>query len=93
MAGIRIYDDTFVDAAALLERALVDAEHNPPLLVQTLMSLAFAQGMAGQFEASLRNARDAVTHAEAMRYPPLVSRALAMLVNTTFLYGHGIERG
>jgi len=93
MAGIRIYDDTFVDAAALLERALVDAEHNPPLLVQTLMSLAFAQGMAGQFETSLRNARDAVTHAEAMRYPPLVSRALAMLVNTTFLYGHGIERG
>ena len=91
MAGIRIYDDTFVDAAALLERALVDAEHNPPLLVQTLMSLAFAQGMAGQFEASLRNARDAVTHAEAMRYPPLVSRALAMLVNTTFLYGHGID--
>ena len=67
MAGIRIYDNTFVDAAALLERALVDAEHNPPLLVQTLMSLAFAQGMAGQFEASLRNARDAVTHAEAMR--------------------------
>jgi hypothetical protein len=30
MAGIRIYDDTFVDAAALLERALVDAEHNLP---------------------------------------------------------------
>jgi ATP/maltotriose-dependent transcriptional regulator MalT len=91
MAGIRIYDDTFVDAAALLERALVDAENNPPLLVQTLMSLAFARGMAGQFDESLRNARDAVTRAEALGYPPLVSRALAMLVNTSFLYGHGVD--
>src|SRR5262245_52370853 len=91
MAGIRMYDDTFVDAAAILERALEDAQNNPPLLVQTLMSLAFAQGMAGQFEESLRNARDAVTRAEELGYPPLVSRALAMLVNTTFLYGHGVD--
>jgi DNA-binding CsgD family transcriptional regulator len=91
MAGIRIYNDTFVDAAVLLERAQADAENNPPLLVQTLMTLAFAQGMAGQFDKSLRNARDAVTHAEELGYPPLVSRALAMLVNATFLYGHGID--
>jgi ATP/maltotriose-dependent transcriptional regulator MalT len=91
MAGIRMYDDTFVDAAALLERALEDAQNNPPLVVQTLMSLAFAQGMAGQFEESLRNARDALTRAEELGYPPLVSRALAMLVNTTFLYGHGVD--
>ncbi|HET7667735.1 MAG TPA: LuxR C-terminal-related transcriptional regulator, partial [Mycobacterium sp.] len=91
MAGIRIYDDTFIDAAALLERALVDAEDNPALLVQTLLSLSFAQGMAGQLDESLRSARAAVTHAEQLGYPPLISRALAMLVNTTFLYGHGVD--
>ena len=55
------------------------------------MSLAFAQGMSGEFDDSLRNARDAVTHAEELGYPPLISRALAMLVNTAFLYGHGVD--
>jgi DNA-binding CsgD family transcriptional regulator len=91
MAGIRIYDDTFVDAAALLKRALDDAEGNPGLQTQTLMSLAFAQGMSGEFDESLRNARLAVTHAEELGHPPLISRALAMLVNTTFLYGQGVD--
>jgi DNA-binding CsgD family transcriptional regulator len=91
LAGIRIYDDTFVDAAVLLNRALDDADTNPALLVQTLISLAFTQGMAGEFDESLRNARDAVTHAEELGYPPLISRALAMLVNTSFLYGNGVD--
>jgi len=45
LAGIRMYDDAFVDAAALLKRALDDAERNPAVLVQNLMSLSFAQGM------------------------------------------------
>jgi DNA-binding CsgD family transcriptional regulator len=91
MAGIRIYDDTFVEAAALLKRALDDAEDNPGLQTQTLMSLAFAQGMSGEFDESLRNARQAVAHAEELGHPPLISRALAMLVNTKFLYGQGVD--
>jgi hypothetical protein len=32
-----------------------------------------------------------VAHAEQLGYPPLISRALAMLVNTAFLYGHGVD--
>jgi DNA-binding CsgD family transcriptional regulator len=91
LAGIRIYNDTFIQAAALLKLALADAEAYPALLVQTLMSLAFTQGMAGEFDESLRNARNAVTHAEELGYPPLIGRALAMLVNTTFQYGHGVD--
>jgi DNA-binding CsgD family transcriptional regulator len=91
LAGLRMYDDTFVDAAALLTRAIADAENHPALLAQTLLSLAFAQGMSGEFDESLRNARQAVTLAEELGYPPLISRALAMLVNTNFHYGHGID--
>ena len=91
MAGISIYRDAFVEAAALLERALDDAEAYPALLVQTLLSLTFAQGMCGQFEESLHNARQAVSHAEELGYPPLVSQALAMSVNASFLYGHGVD--
>jgi DNA-binding CsgD family transcriptional regulator len=91
LAGIRIYDDAFVDAAALLKRALDDAERNPAVLVQTLMSLAFAQGMSGEFDDSLCNARQAVKHAEEVANPGLVSRTLALLVATTFLYGQGVD--
>ena len=65
MAGIRIYDDTFVEAAALLEARARRRRAQPGPAVQTLMSLAFAQGMSGEFDESLRNAREAVTHAEA----------------------------
>jgi len=91
MAGICMYNDTFVEAAGLLERALDDAETNPGLLVQTLLSLTFAQGMSGKFGESLQNARQAVSHAEEIGYPPLIGRALAMLVNASFLYGHGVD--
>ena len=90
LAGIRIYDDAFVDAAALLKRALDDAERNPAVLVQTLMSLAFAQGMSGEFDDSLRNAHQAVKHAEQLANPGLISRTLALLV-ATVLYGQGVD--
>src|SRR3712207_7832536 len=49
------YDDNFVEAAAMLKRALEDAEANPGLLIQTLLSLAFTQGMTGEFDESLRS--------------------------------------
>jgi tetratricopeptide (TPR) repeat protein len=91
LAGIHIYGDTFVEGVALLKRALDDADASPGLQVQTLLSLAFAQGMSGEFDDSLRNGRQAVAHAEQIGYPPVISRALAMLVNTTFLYAHGID--
>jgi hypothetical protein len=91
MAGIRIFDDRFVEAAGLLKRALDDADANPALQIQTRLSLAFTQGMAGEFDDSLRNARQAVDHAEQLGYPVMISRALAMLVNITFLYGHGVD--
>jgi DNA-binding CsgD family transcriptional regulator len=91
LAGIHMYDDTFVEGVALLKRALDDADANPALQVQTMLSLTFAQGMSGEFDDSLRNARQAVAYAEQIGYPPLISRALAMLVNTTFLYGHGVD--
>jgi DNA-binding CsgD family transcriptional regulator len=87
LAGIRMYDDAFVEAATLLKRALDDAERNPAVLVQTLMSLAFAQGIAGELDDSLRNARQAVKHAEELANPELISRALALLAATTFLGG------
>jgi DNA-binding CsgD family transcriptional regulator len=91
LAGIRIYDDAFADAASLLKRALDDADRNLAVLAQTLMSLAFAQGMSGEFDDSLRSARQAVKHAEELAQPGLISRTLALLVAATFLQGQGVD--
>jgi DNA-binding CsgD family transcriptional regulator len=91
LAGIRVYDDNFSDAAALLKRAVVDAEINDAVLVQTLIMLAFTEGMSADFDDSYANAGRAVKHAEQLGVPVLISRALAMWANLTFQYGRGVD--
>ena len=91
MAGIHMYDDRFVEAETLLKRALGDAEDNPAVQIQTLMSLTFAQGMSGDFDESLRSARQAVAQAEELGFPQLISPALAMFVNAQFNFGLGVD--
>ncbi len=90
-AGMRIFDDRFVEAARLLERALDDAKGNQAVLIHTLMVLAFCQGMTGDFDESLENALKAVTLADELGVPALSSQALAMWTNVQFLYGQGID--
>ena len=91
MAGVRLYDDNWTEAVAVLERALDDAEDSPALLVQTLIVLAFGQRMISKFDESLVSARKAVTYAEELGDPALISRALAMSVQLNFMYGHGVD--
>ena len=91
MAGLRLYEDHWSEAVALLERALGDADDDPTLLVKTLISLAFGQRMIERFDESLANARTAVAAAEELGTPTLISSALAMFVQLSFIYGHGVD--
>ena len=100
LAAIRIYDNRFDEARELLARAVEDAEGAPAILVQTLISLAFAQGVGsfsegtsktGLFDESLHNARRAVDIADEVGIPGISSTALAMWVNTSFHYGRGLD--
>jgi DNA-binding CsgD family transcriptional regulator len=100
LAAIRIYDNRFDEARELLAQAVEDAEGAPAVLVQTLISLAFAQGVGsfsegtsktGLFDESLRNARRAVDIADEVGIPGISSTALAMWVHTSFHYGHGVD--
>ena len=88
---VHLYDDNWTEAVAVLERALDDAEDSPALLVQTLIVLAFGQRMISKFDESLVSARMAVTYAEQLGDPALISRALAMSVQLNFMYGHGVD--
>jgi DNA-binding CsgD family transcriptional regulator len=91
LAGLHLYDDNWGDAVAVLERALDDAEDNPPLLIQTLILLAFGERMVSKFDDSLFYARKAVTYAEHLGDPALISRALAMSVQLNFMFGNGTD--
>lgn len=100
LAAIRIYDNNFVTAADLLSRAVDDAKDVPPILVQTLMHLSFAQGHGsfadgtpadGMFDAVMHNARTAVDVAEKSGIPGLRSQALSHWVMAQFMHGHGID--
>jgi DNA-binding CsgD family transcriptional regulator len=92
MAGIHLYDDNWGDAVAALEHALDDAEDNPPLLIRTLVLLAFGKRMVSKYDDSLFYARKAVTYAEHLGDPALTSRALAMSVQLNFMFGNGVDQ-
>ncbi len=91
LAGIRIYDNTFAESADLLKAALDDAESNAAVLAGTLLMLAFAQANAGEYGESLKHARRAVTLAEEIGFPGLISQAIANCVTVEALCGHGVD--
>lgn len=91
LAGTRIYDDSFYEAAELLEAALRDAEGNPPLLAQTYLALSLAQAMVGRFNESLSSAQEAVSRADEYGRPGLISQSLSFWVSLKCMYGHGFD--
>ncbi|ORB17728.1 helix-turn-helix transcriptional regulator [Mycobacterium noviomagense] len=91
LAGMRMYDNSFLQAADRLEAALDDAKSNPVVLVQTLLMLSFVQLNSNEYGESLQHARQAVTVAEGLDISTLTSQALAMWVRASFTYGQGFD--
>jgi len=91
LAGTQIYDDSFIEAAESLKRALPDTEGNAAVLAQTHLTLSMAQAMAGEFDESLHNAEQAVARAEDCGRPVLISQALAFWVSLKCMYGKGVD--
>ena len=91
LAGTRIYDDSFIEAAELLKGALHDIEANPAMLAQTYLTLSMAQAMAGEFDVSLHNCEQAVSCANETGRAVLISQTLAFLVSLKCMYGLGVD--
>lgn len=91
LAAMRIHDNSFLRAVDLLKRALVDAEGNQPLRVHTLLMLSYAQLNNGEFDESLRNIEHAVTQADELGIPALVSQALAVSTMVRCMCGLGVD--
>ncbi len=91
LAGIRIYDNRFANAANHLNRALDDVKDNPAMLARTVLMLSMAEVNTGEFDAALRHAREAVTLAEQLGVPALTSQALTNWVFVNFQHGTGLD--
>jgi DNA-binding NarL/FixJ family response regulator len=91
LAIVRLYGDGFYETTRLLQRALGEVDAGSPLRVQILITLAYALLNANQVEASLRTAEEAVSDAELLGQPQLLSMALMMRVILLFLCGSGVD--
>jgi DNA-binding CsgD family transcriptional regulator len=91
LAYIRLLDDSFPEAADLLEGALPDATGHAAVLVPILITLSFALFNSGRLHDATRRAEEAVAHAEQVGRPDLLSQALGMRAMMTFLEGDGCD--
>lgn len=88
---VRLLDDSFPEAAALLEGALAEVGDDPAVLVPMLVTLSFALFNAGRLEASAQRVEEAVTRADDSGRPDLLSQALGMRATVRFLGGRGVD--
>jgi ATP/maltotriose-dependent transcriptional regulator MalT len=91
LAAMHIHDDSFVQAAALLEQALDDVGNDREVEVNTLLLLSYARLNSGQFDEALSTTERAVTVADAADAPDLTSRVLAMRAMVSCMCGHGVD--
>ena len=93
LALVRLYDDSFIEAAELLEQAIAELGDDPASQVQKMVMLAFAQFNGGRADQAMRSAEDAVVQASCLDRPDLLSQALSMRVMMRFLNGDGLDEG
>ncbi|WP_234897250.1 helix-turn-helix transcriptional regulator [Mycolicibacterium vanbaalenii] len=91
LAEVRMVDDSFGEAADLLNQALAEAGDNPGLRAQLAVNLSFAQGNAGDHASALRTLDDAVADAEHLADPQLLAQALGIQTVQRFLLGQGVD--
>ncbi len=91
LATVHLFDDNFLEAAALLERALAGAGEDLAQRAQISVTLAFALSNAGHLDAAIAGIEQAEEWAERLGYAPLLCQALTMRVHLHFLRGDGFD--
>lgn len=91
LAMVRLHDDSYREAAALLEQALGEAGSDGRLRVQLLVDLPYVLTNLGRIPDALALATETVPAAEALGDPSLLALALAGSVINQFLTGGGLD--
>ncbi|OBH57320.1 hypothetical protein A5686_25345 [Mycobacterium sp. E2479] len=88
---IVLSDDSFLEAAGVLEQAVDESGADAGLRVRILISLAFALLNAGRHEHAYARVEQAVTDAERLGAAALLGPALGMRVMIDFMGGKGFD--
>jgi DNA-binding CsgD family transcriptional regulator len=91
LAAVRLLDGSFLIAARLLERALLETEVDLAFRVQTTVTLSFALLNVGDLDGAARCIEDAVAQASSLGAPNVSSQALIMQVMVGFMRGGGVD--
>ena len=91
LAVVRLYTEGFFEATTVLQQALDDADKDSPLRVQILITLAYSLMHANQIQEGKDTAHEAVSDAERLDQPHLLSLALGMRVMLGFMAGEGFD--
>jgi DNA-binding CsgD family transcriptional regulator len=91
LAVVRFIDDGYLEASELLRRALNEDTPDGPIQVRMATTLAYALFMTGQPDSAWRRAEEAVSLAERLGAPGLLSEALGARATIQFFVGGGID--
>jgi ATP/maltotriose-dependent transcriptional regulator MalT len=91
LGPVRIFDDSFVEGVAAMERALEEAPDDPALRVPTLVSMLLPLFNTGQLADAAQRADGAVAEATTLGNPLLLSQALSVRAFLHFLRGDGLD--
>jgi ATP/maltotriose-dependent transcriptional regulator MalT len=89
---VRLHDDSFVEAAALLEESLTEVDDDLRLRVDVLLALAHAQLNSGRLAAAHAHVTDATVAADRLGDPRLLSQAEGFRVMLGFVRGDGLDQ-
>jgi DNA-binding CsgD family transcriptional regulator len=90
LAMVRLYDDSFLEAAQLCQRALDDCADDSQLRVSIATTLAFAQLNTGRRDVALATVEQIVATAERLGPSESLGRALGMRAMMQFMSGEGV---
>jgi len=91
LALVASLNDSFDEAADLLELALDDVANELAQRVAILVSLSFASVNAGRMELAVQHIEEAVASATELGEPHALSQALGMRVMLHFMRGDGLD--
>jgi DNA-binding CsgD family transcriptional regulator/tetratricopeptide (TPR) repeat protein len=91
LAVVRFIDDGYLEASGLLQRALDEDNPGEPLRIRISTTLAYALYMTGAPDSAWRCAENAVSLAEQLGHPGLLSEALGARSTIRFFGGGGID--
>jgi DNA-binding CsgD family transcriptional regulator len=87
---VRLYDDSFLEAAELCRRALADCVDDSALQVSVVTTMAFAELNTGRPDLALTTSQQAVAIAERLNAPESLGPALSMRAIMQFMNGEGV---